>query len=843
MNRKVFWFLTALLAYGGIINAQTDSGGIIKPSFSVANPEEYEIVSVTFQTPDNSALDQGILRMLTGLQVGEHITVPGDKISRAIETLWNQGLFSDIEVVASKIENGKIHLVINLEERPRLSRFTFRGAKKNEVDDLREQLKLIRGKPLNENLIVNARNTVRNFFVDKGYMNAEVEVSTRPDTGKAGGLLMLIEINKNRRIKIREINFYGNASMPARKLRKKMKNTRENPWYSIFTTSKFMEDSYEEDKQKAIAVYHDLGYKDARIVKDSVYRVDDKHISIDIHIDEGRQYFFRNISWVGNTKYSSKQLTDLLGIRKGDVYNLSTLRQNLEMNVSETDITSLYMNDGHLFFSVDPVETVYGDSVDIEMRIYEGKQATINRITISGNEKTSDHVIRREIRTRPGQLFRRSDIIRSQRELIALGYFNQEKMNVIPTPNPQDGTVDIEYIVEEKPSDQLQLSGGWGAGRLIGNLGLAFNNFSAKKFFHGPSWRPLPSGDGQRLSMNASSTGAAFQSYNVSFTEPWLGGRRPNSLTFTLYHSVFGNGLPKNDPSRSVTKNTGIILGFGRRLKWPDDFFSIYHSLSYQYYELKNSSAFELTDGFANNLSLTNTIARNSVDDPIYPRSGSNISLSLQFTAPYSLWNPLSPAEIASDQARYKWVEFYKWKFDVQWFTPLTRNKNALVLMTRANFGFLGMYNPEKGLSPFERFRFGGTGLNGLTYGAQLLGADIVGLRGYPDQSISQFASGTALDAAIYNRFTMELRFPVTLNPSATIFAIGFLEGGTAAMQFKSYDPFSLKRSGGVGVRVFLPMFGLLGLDWAVPFDQLPQNRFPNQQKSYFHFIIGQNFN
>jgi outer membrane protein insertion porin family len=500
------------------------------------------------------------------------------------------------------------------------------------------------------------------------------------------------------------------------------------------------------------------------------------------------------------------------------------------------------MNDGYLFFRVTPVESIIGkDSVDIEMRIYEGKQATINRVTVVGNEKTNDHVILRELRTRPGQLFRRSDIIRTQRELMALGYFNPEKLGVSPIPDPVNGTVDIEYRVEEKPSDQLQLSGGWGAGRLIGNLGLSFNNFSAKKMFRKGAWQPLPAGDGQRLSINASSTGPTFQSYNLSFTEPWLGGKRPNSLTVTLYHSIFGNGLPRADPNRSITKNTGLILGFGRRLRWPDDLFSLQHSLSYQYYELQNSSAFELSTGFANNLSLTNSLSRNSVDDPIYPRTGSSLSLSLQFTFPYSLLKGRTADDYQTIAQRYKWVEFYKWKFDAQWFTRLTNSKShPLVLMTRANFGLVGSYNSIKGLSPFERFRFGGTGLNGLTFGAQLLGADIVGLRGYPDASVSgSVANG--LDAPLYNRLTMELRFPVSLNPSATVFGIGFLEGGNSWMKVRDFDPFNLKRSAGLGVRVFLPMFGLLGLDWAVPFDKVSPSY--QVQKSYFHFIIGQNFN
>lgn len=829
---------TFLVAISSLLNAQVTLGeGLTDISYST--PKEYEIAAISFRTKDNSVLDQNILRLLSGLQVGDKIQVPGDQISRAIEALWKQGLFTGISVNAVRVEAGKIFLEVELEERARLSRFRFTGVKKNEADDLREQVKLIRGKPINENLIVNTQNTVSSFFIDKGYMNVEVNVSSQPDTIPGGGELMNIEVKKNSRVKIHKINIIGNESISDRKLKRKMKNTKENPWYSLFTTSKYMEDNYVEDKAKVISTYYDKGYKDVRIVSDTIYKYDKKRINIDIRIEEGNQYFFRDINWVGNTKYTSKQLSDVLGIKKGEIYNQASMEQNLFMNASESDVSSLYMNDGHLFFQVTPVETfVDNDSVDIEMRIYEGKQARINRVTVVGNDKTNDHVVMREIRTRPGQLFRRSDIIRTQRELSQLGYFDPEKMSVNPMPNPQEGTVDIEYQVEEKPSDQLQLSGGWGAGRLIGNLGLAFNNFSAKRFLKKDAWRPLPSGDGQRLSINASSTGRAFQSYNLSFTEPWLGGKKPNSLTVTLYHTIFGNGAPKNDPNLSVTKNTGLVLGYGKRLKWPDDFFTLQNSISYQYYDLVNSNAFILTNGYANNLSFTTVLSRNSIDGPIYPKSGSNISLSLQFTPPYSLLQGASADELVTLQQKFKWVEFHKWKFDAQWFTPLTKNKNTLVLMTRANFGFVGLYNRNKGLAPFERFRYGGTGLSGLTFGAQFLGAEIVGLRGYDDGSISQ-QLGT--DAPIYNRYTMELRFPISLNPSATVFALAFAEGGNAWNTFNDFNPFNIKRSAGVGVRVFLPMFGLLGLDYGHRFDEIPGR--PSMQKSQFHFIIGQNFN
>jgi len=840
---RILVFLLILISGLNPVMSQVTLGEGLE-SIGYGTPKEYEIASIEFETKTGSNLDKSILKLLMGIKEGDKVEIPGYQISKAIESLWKQGLFTGIEVKASKIENGKIFLVVVLEERPRLSRFRFIGAKKNEVDDLREQLQLLKGKPLSENLIVNSRNTVVLYLVDKGYMNAEVTVTTAQDTIPGGGQMMTIRVDKNRRVKIHKINISGNNQIKSGKLKKKMKKTKENPWYSLFTTSKYIPDDFIDDKSKIIALYNDKGFKDARIISDTLIRYDKKRIDIFIRIEEGNQYFFRNINWVGNVKYTSKQLSDVLGIKKGEVYNQANLEQNLFMNAGESDVSSLYMNDGHLFFQVTPVETfVDKDSVDIEMRVYEGKQATINRVTVVGNDKTNDHVVMREIRTKPGELFRRSDIIRTQRELSQLGYFDPEKTGVTPIPNPQDGTVDIEYKVEEKPSDQLQLSGGWGAGRLIGNLGLTFNNFSARKLFDGSAYKPLPSGDGQRLSITASSTGRSYQSYNLSFIEPWLGGKKPNSLTTTVYQTLFGNGLPKNDPSLSLTKTSGIIIGYGKRLKWPDDFFTLQTSLSYQYYDLLNSSAFDLVSGYANNISLTNSISRNSIDQPIYPTSGSSISFSVQLTPPYSTLNNTSASELITKQDRYKWVEFHKWKFDAQWFTPLTKGKHRLVVMTRANFGFVGMYNRDKGLSPFERFRYGGTGLTGLTFGAQFLGAEIVGLRGYDDGTISRsaaLASGGS-DAPIYNRYTMELRFPISTNPSATVFALGFLEGGNAFMSFRDFDPFNIKRSAGVGVRVFLPMFGLLGLDYGYRFDTLPG--FETMQRSQFHFIIGQNFN
>lgn len=800
---------------------------------SYSNPKSYEIAGITFSGISDN-LDKNILLLLSGLNFGSKVTVPGESFANAIEKLWSQGLFDDIRIEASKIEGDKIFINFQLKEKPRLSRYQINGIKKSEADDIREKLKLIRGKPINENLVVQAKNTVLDFLTDKGYLNATASISMQPDTTIGGGTILFINANKGGRVKIKNINFKGNNSVKSNKLKRKMKNTKENPIYSIFTTSKLVEENFKEDKKKIEAYYQELGFKDARVKRDTFYRYDKKRINIDIDIEEGNRYYFRNINWVGNSKYSSKMLSDMLAIKKGDLYNQGRLEQNLFMNASNTDITSLYMDDGHLFFQVTPVETLVGtDSIDVELRIYEGKQATINRVTINGNEKTNDKVILREMRTRPGQLFRRSDIIRTQRELISLGYFDQEKFGVNPVPNPADGTVDINYTVTEKPSDQIELSGGWGAGRVIGTLGVSFNNFAAGNMFKKEAWRPLPSGEGQRLSVRAQSNGIFLQSYNFSFTEPWLGGKKPNSLSVSLFHTVINyNGLPRTNPNRSVVMNTGLSVGLGKRLKKPDDFFNVLHQISYQYFNLQNAgNQFILNNGFSNNISYQFTISRNSIDAPIYPRSGGNVSLLFQTTPPYSLFDDKDRV-YDTDQKKYLFAEYHKWKLDVQWFNKLLGN---LVLMTRTNFGFLGTYNEAKGIAPFERFQVGGSGLSGFNFSAQFLGRDIVGLRGYSDGSLSPQQG-----AAIYNRYTMELRYPVSLNPSATVFGLAFIEGGNTWMQFKNFDPFDIRRSAGVGVRVFLPMFGLLGLDYGWRFDEAPT---PGVPKSQLHFIIGQSFN
>ncbi len=832
-----------------LLNCQTLSAQVLvsgdENMLDYSAPKEYELAGIT--VTGVKYLDESVLITLTSLTVGEKYKIPGDQISQAIENLWKQGILSDVKVVAKRIEGKKIFLEFQLQERPRLSKFKFEGVSKGEADKLREKLQLVRGKVITENLITQSKNTVRDYFVEKGFLFTEVSVITEKDSlDGPNSELMKISVSNKHRIKINSITFHGNTAFTEKKLKRKMKGSKEKAFYKIFASSKYNEDAVEKDKEKIEAAYQSKGYRDAHIERDTVYRHDDHTVDMELWISEGGKYYFRNISWVGNTKYNSVQLTQILNIKKGDIYNQQKLDEGLFMSQSGRDISSLYMDDGYLFFQVTPVEIqVDGDSIDLEMRMYEGKQATINKITIKGNTKTNDKVVLREIRTKPGELFSREKIIRTQRELSQLGYFDQEKLAVNPKPNPTDGTVDIEYVVEEKPSDQLELSGGWGGGAgVVGTLGVSFNNFSLRNISKKDSWAPLPSGDGQKLSVRFQSNGRFYQSYNLSFTEPWLGGKKPNSLSVSVFHSIQTNGRKKNDALRSDLKITGGSVGLGRRLKWPDDFFSIYHEASYQYYNLNAwTGDFLFNDGTANNLSFQQTISRNSVDGLIWIRSGSQISFTIQLTPPYSSLNKSKDYLNASDQEKYKWIEYHKWKFNGAWYKSLG---SKLVLFSRAQFGYLGYYNKDIGYSPFERFYLGGDGLSGFS----LDGREILGLRGYGNNSITPQVkvdnpSGIGYNLATvggttYDKFTMELRFPISLNPSATIYTLAFIEGGNNWLGSKYFNPLTLKRSAGVGVRIFLPMFGLLGLDWGYGFDEV-ENK-PGVNGGQFHFTLGQQF-
>lgn len=820
-----FLFLITFFSKGQTIISENNQ-------YDFSNTREFEIGGITVSGTKN--FDTQTILLFSGLTIGEKINIPGDKISGAIKNLWEQKLFSDIKINAAEIRDNIIFLNIELTERARLSRFSFDGVSKSEADNLREKIELIRGTVVNENLLNTTTNTIRSYYVEKGFLRTSVVITQTPDTILENSVALKIKVDKGRKVKINKIQFEGVSAFTEKKLRRSMKKTKEKHAYRLFATSKFISSEYRKDKNFIIDKYNEKGYRNAKILSDSVYKYDDKTVNIFIKLVEGNQFYFGDINFVGNTKYTSDRLSAILNIEKGEIFDSKKFESRLLMNQSGGDVSSLYLDDGYLAFQAIPVETsVENDTINMEIRIYEGKQYRINEVIINGNTKTNEHVVRREIRTKPGDLFSRSDIIRTQRELAQLGYFDPEQFGINPIQNDRDGTVDLEYTLVEKPSDQIELSGGWGAGRILGTLGISFTNFSVKNIFKKNAWQPLPSGDGQRLSLRAQSQGPTFQAYNMSFTEPWLGGKKPNAFSVSLSKQISSNGVTKKQEregglQRQVLDITGGSLGLGKRLQWPDDYFQLYQSLSYQFYSIKNyQNVFAFSNGVSNNLSYSVSLSRNSIFDPLYPKYGTNITLSAKITPPFSSFGPDKDYENISDQEKYRWVEYHKWKFTVEWYTELA---NKLVLMTRTGFGYLGNYNKRLGDAPFERFYLGGSALTGF----QLDGREVIGLRGYDDLSLSPQTGATFI-----TKYTTELRYPISLNPSATIYALSFLEAGNTYTNFKEYNPYNVYKSAGVGLRVFLPMFGLLGLDYGWRFDDVPS--LPNMARGQFHFTIGMN--
>lgn len=807
------------------ISAQINLRNSIE-NVSYEKPVEYEIAGITIQGITN--LDKNAIITLSGLTVGDKIMIPGEEISKAITKLWAQNLFADIQIQVSKILGTNIFLDIVLQELPRLSKFGFKGGSKSEIEKIREKVELVRGKIVNDNLINNTKHVVKEYFTEKGFLNANVSITQITDTAEVANVILEINIDKGEKIKINEINFKGVTKFKIKKLKRQLKDTKEKSFFRIFKTSKFLDEAFETDLQSIVALYNEKGYRDARIVKKEIVNDSDKLISINLTIEEGLQYHFRDISWLGNTKYDSDYLDQLLGINSGDIYDQKMMNDRLQMSMSGTDISSLYMDDGYLFFNIDPIEILAEkDSIDFEIRIYEGKQATINKVSVTGNTKTNEHVIMREIRTKPGELFRRSDVIRSQEEINRLNYFNPQTLGVTPKPDPQTGNVDIEYTVEEKPSDQIELQGGWGAGRVVGTFGLTFNNFSLRNFFNKETWSPLPSGDGQRISLRASSNGSFFQNYSFSFTEPWLGGNKPNSLSFTIYQSIQNYSTPTVENRMDIT---GVNLGLGKRLRWPDDYFSTNQSISFQQYKLTNR---QLVPGFSNgtskNITFKSVVSRSSIFDPIFPKAGSQFTLTGHFTPPYSLFNDkdYSSMELAE---KYEWLEYFKVKFSSTWYTNPFAN---LVIKANSEFGFLNSYNKDVGLPPFERFYVGGDGLTGFA----MDGREVIGLRGYANQTVSQHLTA---GGSIYSKYYLEMRYPLSLDPSATVYATAFAEAGNAWDSFDKFNPFEVKRSLGFGIRIFMPMFGLLGVDFGHGYD--PLEGATEKSGWQTHFSIGQQF-
>lgn len=875
--------LQAASTYGQLVFGQKkNSQSSDELNINYSNPKEYIIADIEVQ--GIQFLDNNVLISLSGLKVGDKIKIPGDDISQAIKKIWKQGIIGNVGVYASKVEGNQIWLVIELTERPRLVRYEFEGISKNQQSELEDKIELVRGKILTDVVIKNTELTVQKFMESKGFLNAKVNVVQKMDTSLRNSAILDIKVDKGKKIKIKDITFVGNEKYSDVKLRSKLGKTGESPRitlpstlfinglkllnpvnlyhfathkdttnfkefkdqlaqevkFNIFKSAKYVPSQYKEDKQALLDFLNSKGYRDAEIITDSVYLTGERFLKVDIKIDEGNKYYFRDISWTGNFIYSDETLSQVLGIKKGDVYNLELLNKKLNYDPTGVDVSSLYMDDGYLFFNINPVEVgIENDSIDIEMRVFEGAQATINEVTLSGNDKTNDHVILREIRTLPGEKFSRAELIRTTREISQLGYFNPEKVNPIPKPNPATETVDIEYQLEEQPSDQIELSGGWGGNfGFIGTLGINFNNFSLREAIGLEAFPPM--GDGQRLSLRGQANGRRFQSYSFSFTEPWLGGKRPNSFGVSYTYSINRLIRFNSNEVQGSLKLSGVTLTLGRRVRWPDDFFNISNSISFQTYDLFNyGRGFGFENGKATSVVFNTTIGRFSSDHPMYPRRGSDVSVSVNLTPPYSLWNNLD-YDNASNEEKYRWVEYHKWNFDAKYYLNII---DKLVLAPRIHFGFIGSYRSDVTVGPFERFVLGGDGLTGQNF---ILGTDVIGLRGY-DNPATNATSQTSLTpydnennilgGTAFTKYVMELRYPVSLSPAATVFVLGFVEGGNNWNDISKFNPYDLYRSAGVGVRIFMPAFGLLGLDWGYGFDVPPGQT--DISGAQFHFRIG----
>ncbi len=846
------------------------------PTFK--EPKKYNIAGL--EITGTNFLDKNIIRSLTGLKIGDKITVPGDEITKCIKSLWKQGLFGDVKMIANKIEGDNIYMTVDVVEKPRLSNITIKGLKKSEVEDLMKKLEVMKGKPLTDALKLNIRNTIVDQYEDKSYLNPTIVITEDKDKSLINSAAIIVNVDKGNKVRIDNIDFIGRKDGELTKMRKAMKGTKESSKVEInlhdgrskkqkakdalytlanlninsvkdffldrfrinFKGSKFNETKYEEDKQALVDYYNAIGYRDAKITSDQVINNENGNVSIKINIDEGHKYFFRNIIWKGNTKFTTEQLSRVLNIKKGDVYNASLLQRRISQDQDGGDVSSLYYDDGYLFFNINPVETlVENDSIDLEIRINEGPQATIKNVIIEGNDKTNEHVIRRELHTLPGNKFSRSELIRSQRQIAQLGYFDPQETKVEPIPNPIDGTVDIKYTVKEKSADQVELSAGYGGrqGGLIGTLGLKFNNFSLKNIVNKKAWSPLPTGDGQQLTLRIESNGKRYQNYNFSFTEPWLGGKKPNAFTVAAFRSRVQNVDP-NDSKKVLGKQitNGVSVSLGTRLKKPDDFFIVQAGVNYYGYQLKNYLGYyvnntPLDSGNFNNFNFKLTLSRNSINQPTFPTSGAQVELSCQFTPPYSLFRKDNNFDGKTLAEKYKLLEYYKFKLKIDWYQKLTKSADKpLVLRVAAKFGFLGSYNKTLGVTPFERFEVGG---NGIPSSVTLFGTDIIAHRGF------EGAYSTTGGDPLYNKFLLELRYPFSLNPSATIFGVVFFEAANTYKSFKDYNPFKLKKSVGLGLRAILPMFGLIGIDYGIRFDNA--NGSPIKNSTGFFDYIGKNGN
>jgi outer membrane protein insertion porin family len=797
------------------------------------SPKEYIIGGTTLT--GTKYLDKDVIITLSKLIKGERVTLPGEATSNAIKTLWANGLFDDVKINITKIQEDSVFFDIEVVERPRLSSFELVGVSKSQKTDLLEKLNAKSGKSIiNDNLYNSTSATVTKYLSEKGYFFTKVDFKTKPDPTAENSMVLQVLVDKGRKVKVHEINFTGNKDFTDAKLRKFLKKTHQQAFYKVFGSGKFNKAKYDEDKVTLIQKMQDKGYRDAVILKDTVYKYSDKAVGAKIDLFEGKKYYFGNITWSGNAKYSTVYLEKVLGIEKGNIFSEQKLEKKLRGEGNSDDVSSVYLNDGYLTFNVDPVQTkVYGDTVDVEMRIYEGPQYTNNRITIKGNTITNDRVVLREIRTKPGDKFSKELLIRTVREIGQLGNFDEAKTVPTPKPNPADGTVDIEYAVEEKPSDQIELSGGFGGGRIIGTLGLTFNNFSLRNLFNPSAYRPLPKGDGQKLSLRGQTNGSYYNSYSFSFSEPWLGGKKPVSFGLSAFTS--SQSYPTSSTQNQKIRLNGVTVSLGRRLNWPDNYFQLTHSINVNQYILENYPGYLFSTGTSYNFNLTQELSRDSRDSPIFPTGGSYLKFTIQATPPYSLFNHTNYAT-ASDKERYKFTEYHKWKFESQWFQ---RVAGKLVFKAQAQFGFLGSYNSAVGQSAFERFKLGGDGMQGFDF---LQGSELIAMRGYSNNSVIPVGSNpnvaTNSGSPIFNKYVLELRYPVIASQSATAFLVTFAEGGNTWNNFSDFNPFNIRRSVGVGAKIFLPIFGLLGIDYGYGFDAIPG--IPDANKGQFHFSIAQ---
>ena len=845
MRNRLRILTIALFSLASVpVAAQIDSTAQVRnaPMLDYEHPKQYIINKV--KVSGIKYLDPEVVASMSGLTKGDTIMIPSDYLSSTLKTMWNQRIYSDVQILTEPVGDS-VNIEIVLMERPRVYDWKIEGVRKGQMSELLETLKLKKGSELSDFVLNSSKDAIRKYFAEKGFYNADVSVRLENDTTLENVVNVFFVVDRKNRVKIGKIDFEGNTALSDRQLRRSFKKTHQKS-INIFKGAKYKEKDYEEDKENLIDFYNSRGYRNATILSDSVYRINDKRLGIALKVDEGNKFYYRNVSWTGNSVYETRQLNDMLGISKGETYDKKTLHKRLGIGKHAdyedmSSISSLYQNNGYLFSSIDPGEVVVGeDSIDINVKIFEGKQAKINEVKISGNHRVNDRVIRRELYVRPGELYNRALLMQTIRQLNQMQHFDPEKtspgIDLVPNSNE---LVDISFPLEEVASDKFEISGGWGSNMFVGSVGVQLNNVSLKNFFKGSEWRPYPHGQNQQLAIRGQTNGSYYKAISLNFTEPWLGGKKPNSLTVGLYYSDETDAYYAWQSGNRHFRTIGVSVGIGRRLSWPDRYFTIYNEISYQAYNLKDWSSFLVTNGTSNIFALKTVLARNSVDSPIYPRTGSEFSLSLTLTPPYSLFqknvdyaDPNLP-----DYKRYKWIEYHKWQFKAQWYYPLTNN-NKLVLMARAEMGYLGSYNKNKP-SPFEGFDVGGDGMSGYN----VYGVEIVGLRGYENSALTPYtytADGRADYARAYNKYTMEIRYPFILKPSSTIYGLVFAEGGNAFKSWKEFDPFLIKRSIGVGARIYLPIVGMLGIDWGYGFDKAVGQT--ERSGSQVHFIIGTQF-